>query len=213
MTLLGPVISVSPWGLVGGVSGGPRTGTPSPEGACLCVLCQVVGTVPVLLQGGSKGDRRAVHGRLQNGNDPSPGRVVRAGEGAVGGPVQARRTPWRTQHLRMAPPAQRAPACLPAPAAGSVEDRQPPQPRPATASHGLATPGAGDMFAGICPRTRSPGTRLHSPQAPRPPWPGLSLSHQHREVTRAPLPTAGRAGWAQLSQQTPCAACIIGHLE
>ena len=192
MTFLGPVISVSPRGLVGGLSGGPRTGTPSPEGACLCVLCQVVGTVPVLLQGGSKGDRRAVHGRLQNGNDPSPGRVVRAGEGAVGGPVHARRTPWRTRHLRTAPPAQRAPACLPAPVAGSVEDPQPPRPRPATARppQGLET----------C----SPAS-VRAPQAPSPPWPGLSLSRQRPGSDPRPPPRRGpcRVGSA-FSADTMC---------
>lgn len=86
---------------------------------------------------------------------------------------------------------------------GRVRGR--PSATPTSASHGPATPGAGDMLAGVCPCTRSPGTRLRAPQAPSPPWPGLSLSRQRPGSDPRPPPRRGpcRVGSA-FSADTMC---------
>lgn len=137
----------------------------------------------------------------RNGKDPSPERAVRAGQGAVGASAH------KEDSVEDATPAD-GPTSTKGPWHASLHSQQGPGKTledggPFThpnLSHGLATPGAEDMLAGICPLTCPPGTWLRTPQAP-----GLSLSPR-RPGSDPPALPAGHAGWAQLSRQTLCVA-------
>lgn len=92
-----------------------------------------------------------------NGKDPAPDRAVRADRGPSG-PAPTRRTRGGCDICQQ--PHQHK-----GPWRASLHSRQHPQktlrmgsPPPPTLSHGLATQGAEDTLAGLCPHPCPPGT-------------------------------------------------------